>query len=1027
MVAAKQKSKLTRMVNDFVAARNEITRRGNATELSYGPDLKTLLARLTDELGVPVNVDYHPNTLHQASSKQADFKISSVKTTNPVGVLECKAPQTRLDYDEQLKKYENISANIVWTDFYQFKRYRDGILMGEAELSARPTENERENLLELLKRWLRANPKQITNSELLAELLAERCHDLKNELLAVLPDDQSGLKGLFKEMQKAIYSTFGEAQFADAIAQTFVFALLIAKLEAPEDDRISVYNIRKYIGRKFELISEIVRFLPDLEQSEYDRIQKITEEVTDIINGVDTVSLGEAMSFKGYRHEDAFDDPYIYFYQTFLRRYDPDSHKKLGVYFTPPPVVKFIVRAVDDILKRDFKLKNGLASKRVTALDFAAGTGTFLLEMMRLVLEREKDATQLKTLKKHLVKNFYGLELLVAPYTMTHFKLSQYLNDKGVALEQNERLKVYLANTLEDAQGQYSPLVPALAKESEGARAVKSNQILVIAGNPPYSRVSQNRSEAADKMVDAYKIVDGKPLNEKKSDLLDDYVKFIRFAQMKMDNADEGIVAIITNHAFLNNPTFRGMRQSLMQTFNRLYFLDLHGHTKKREKNPAGGVDENVFEIQQGVAISLFIKKKGMKRGLFHADMWGDRDSKYERCKKIKMNKVNWTRIKPVSEFYLFIPREEGLDDEYKKLRSIKDIFNSGSTGIITSRNQLAIGYDKAELLNLIEAFANRKSHAETVKKLRLTDSRGWHIDAARNALNKLDNKEDFCKLIAFRPFDERHVFYHIQATDWGRWKSVMKDMLPGDNLGLVSVRQVAENEFNHVMIADTIVDYRMTLSNRGGAYLYPLYVHPNGNGNGNGANGDCMQNGLEEEYNGRRENFKLAFRKWIDDRYGKHYSPEDILGCVYAIMHSPTYRERYREFLRIDFPRVPFPESNADFERLAAIGRRLIDAHLLRANCDGKVKMLGEGDDYTVGRVRYDEAEQRLYFNTSKYLAPISPELAELQIGGYKPLEKYLKSRKGRDVFGDLERLQQIGNALQFTLAEIERLPDFL
>jgi len=255
----------------------------------------------------------------------------------------------------------------------------------------------------------------------------------------------------------------------------------------------------------------------------------------------------------------------------------------------------------------------------------------------------------------------------------------------------------------------------------------------------------------------------------------------------------------------------------------------------------------------------------------------------------------------------------------------------------------------------------------------------------------------------------------------------VMRHMLTGDNVGLMTARtHSGPGEWNQVFVSDLITEghFRVDVN-----YLYPLYVHPNGNGNGAGANGGCVQNGLEAEFNGRRENFKPKFRKWIDDRYGKHYSPEDILGCIYAIMHSPQYRERYRECLRIDFPRVPFPKSNDTFEKLAAIGRRLIDAHLLRAHCDGSVKMLGDGDDYTVGRgrVRYDEAEQRLYFNKTKYLAPISPELAELQIGGHKPLEQYLDSRKGRDVFGDLERLQQIGNALQFTLAEIERLPDFL
>jgi len=1038
MATAQQKSKLTKIVNEFVSARNEIARRGGATEASYDPTLKNLLERLAKALEVGVAVEYQPRPRHQTDAKKPDFKIASVETANTVGVLECKRPGAELNY-RQVGKYKDISINGVLTDFYQFKRYRADTLMGEAELPERPTAREREGLVELLKRWLQAKPEKITDSEQLAELLAERCHNLRNELAEALPARASGLKGLLKEMQKAIYSTFDEARFADAIAQTFVFATLIAKLEAPEDSQIDSHNITKYIGRRFELIDEIVRLLPILGTSEHGRILKLMDEITAVVNGVDKVALTKEMSFKRRRHEGVDDDAYIYFYETFLAKYDQDLREQRGVYFTPPPVVKFIVRAIDDILKRDFKLKNGLTNQRVTALDFAAGTGTFLLEMMRLILEREKDATQRRALKKHLVENFYGFELLVAPYTMAHFKLSQYLNDMGIARERNERLKVYLANTLEDPQGQYNGLLPALTRESKGAQAVKSKRILVITGNPPYSGESQNQGAEARELIDAYKTVDGKPLAERNPKWLqDDYVKFIRFAQMKMDKADEGIVAVITNHAFLDNPTFRGMRQSLMQTFNRMYFLDLHGNAKKQEKNPDGGVDQNVFDIQQGVAISLFIKKRGMKRGVFHADLWGDRDFKYERCKKDRLRKVDWTPIQPAKSFYFFVPRDDKSAQEYEKLPSVNDIFDVNGVGIVTAHDDFVIDQSARALIDRFTKFRDAKRDAAALHRdFDVRKKKGWSILATHDSLQGESDMERFVTPIAHRPFDDKFIFYHDVAV-WRTVSKVMRHMAPGDNIGLVAPRQARSSDsWRHCFITDKIME-ACYMSNKGGEinYLYPLYVQPNGNGNGAGAgagvNGNdggvsFVQDALEKEYNGRRENFKPAFRKWIDDRYGLHYDPEAILSCIYAIMHSPQYRERYREFLRIDFPRVPFPKSTEVFTELSIAGRLLMRAHLLRDNFGDKVKMLGGGDDYTVGRVRYDEAERRLYFNMTKYLAPISPELAELQIGGYKPLEKYLKSRKGRDVFGDLERLQQIGNALQFTLAEIERLPDFL
>ena len=320
-------------------------------------------------------------------------------------------------------------------------------------------------------------------------------------------------------------------------------------------------------------------------------------------------------------------DPYVYFYEGFLKAYDKDMRKSRGVYYTPPPVVNFIVRAVNDILKSTFGIKAGLADRRrVTVLDFATGTGTFLLEVMQQILEETSEGVRDQVIREHALKNLYGFEYLIAPYTIAHLKLSQYLLDKGFHMQPKERLQIYLTNTLEPIEPQQNWLLPALSKEVELAQNVKNKPILVITGNPPYSGHSLNKGKWITGLIDSYKQVDGQPLGEKNPKWLqDDYVKFIRFAQWKMDQVEEGIVGIITNHSFLDNPTFRGMRQSLMQTFNRIYVLDLHGNTKKKETAPDGGKDENVFDIEQGVCISLLVRKPGLEQKIFHADLWGKR------------------------------------------------------------------------------------------------------------------------------------------------------------------------------------------------------------------------------------------------------------------------------------------------------------------------------------------------------------------------------------------------------------------
>ena len=507
-------------------------------------------------------------------------------------------------------------------------------------------------------------------------------------------------------------------EFADAFAQTLGYGLFMAKLNAGEMTAVTLVNAKSHIPTNFALLRELVDFLDELDRDEYRGIRWLVEEILSIMNALDLNAIHEDLAFTKRQgrlfartEEERLlfaKDPYVYFYEGFLKAYDKDTRKSRGVYYTPPPVVNFIVRAVNDLLKETFGITQGLADrKRVTVLDFAAGTGTFLLEILHHIFETVPEAVRHHIVREHVLKNLYGFEYLIAPYTVAHLKLSQFLHDKGYVMQPGERLNVYLTNTLEPIEPQGNFLLPALSREVEEAQATKDKPILVITGNPPYAGHSKNTGKWITTLIDTYKQVDGKKLGERNPKWLqDDYVKFIRFAQWKMEQVTEGVVGIITNHSFLDNPTFRGMRQSLMQTFNRIYLIDLHGNAKKKETTPEGGKDENVFDIAQGVAISLLVKKEGLSRGVYHADLWGTRQEKYRALLEAEKDGMAWAELHPSTPFYLFVPQDEELRGEYERGWKVTDIFSVNVLGFQTHRDRFAIACEKSEIEQRIKRYA---------------------------------------------------------------------------------------------------------------------------------------------------------------------------------------------------------------------------------------------------------------------------------------------------------------------------------
>ena len=1001
---------------------------GGATEFSYRTAIDNMLRAAAGEFGIAVDILQEPSRVPHIGAP--DFRISA-KGGGVIGYVECKKPGDnlrKLPGAEQLQKYRALSGNILLTDAWHWALLRDGKRVSDAVLPAAPDRQTKADFADLLRAFMQAPAEKIGDAERLAEALARRCALLRGglETHAGHPPAQSRLHSLLKDFRTALDADLRFDQFADTFAQTLVYSLLLAKLKAPAGAVLDLYDLNRHIPTNFAVIRDITTFLQDLSDPAYQGIAWVVDDILAVVNGMDAAAVGESMSYRnGGKGFDDGDDPYLYFYENFLAAYDAKQRERRGVYYTPPPVVKFIVRAVDDLLRRDFNLPGGLSETGVvTALDFAAGTGTFMLEMMRSVLAGATPARRDMLTRGHLLKNFHGFELLIAPYAIAHLKLSQFLADNDVPLQDDERINVFLTNTLERVSKQIElPMMPKLADEANRAQSVKDSPVLVITGNPPYSGHSQNKGAWIADLMKTYKQVDGKPLGERNPKWLqDDYVKFIRFAQWKMENVERGIVAVITNHGFLDNPTFRGMRQSLMGAFDALYFLDLHGNAKKKETAPGGGKDENVFDIQQGVAISILVKSKdAKKKGVFHADLYGKRAGKYNACLENSMRSVKWRKVKPASPFYLFVPHAYKAVKTYNRLYAVTDIFSVNSVGIVTARDDFTIGFDKAMLKKRLAQFAGMPPEEARERFDLGEDSNDWNVASAHKDLSDSKLSDDRFRQIAYRPFDVRTTYYtgNSRGFHCRPRGEIMRHMLMGGNTGLItSRRQSYQSGWNSVFAADVISEghFRVDIN-----YLFPLYFYESFAP----SPVEKQQAGIMEDgadIPARRENINPTFRRWLNDRYATAHTPEDILGCIYAVLHSPDYRKRYADFLRTDFPRIPFPDTTAEFTRLAALGNDLIAAHLLRANCAGDLAQhAGTGASHKVEKVRYDEKAERLYFNKDEWFAPLPPDVFTFPIGGYQPLDKYLKSRKTRTLtLPETETLQKAANAIAFTLEKM-------
>ncbi|MCI0514057.1 N-6 DNA methylase, partial [candidate division KSB1 bacterium] len=998
---------------------------GDAREESYYRHLDDLIQGYAEQRHLPqIEVTILPK---QTEAGNPDFRIWDGKN-HITGYIEAKAPLvTNLDpieNSEQVARYRTTFPNVILTNFYEFRLYRDGQCISATQIG-RPVIAQRlhttppvENVLkfkELLDRFFAFSLPKIQTTRSLAVELAKRTRFLRDEIITVEMAAPGSLGhepilGFYQAFQTYLMGTLTEKQFADLYAQTITYGLFAARTRADGEfnRQLAFYKIPNTIG----ILRDIFRFI-SLEEPP-SALQIIVDDIAEIlqVTDVNQILRADYQAGKG-------DDPIISFYEPFLETYDPEIRERRGVYYTPDAVVQYIVGAIHSLLKSHFDLADGLAAEKVQLLDPAAGTLTFLAAAIRLAAHefttKYGDGGLQHWIQKHILQNFYAFELMMAPYSIGHLKISFLFAELGYQMTEAERFQLYLTNTLEmeELQQIAIPGLSSLSRESHLAGKIKKDQpVLVILGNPPYSGISANTNAWTEQLLKSdldglqsfYK-VDGQPLGEKNPKWLqDDYVKFLRFAQWKIQKSGAGIVGMITNHSYLDNPTFRGMRQSLMQTFDEIYILDLHGNSLKKETTPEGSKDENVFDIRQGVAIALFVKNtKPQASQVFHADLYGLRETKYEWLQQHAFSRENYTRIQPQSPDYFLVRRDTAKILPYLQWKKINEIFPLNGVGITTARDNFVIDFDKHALENRIRLFKNSKyNDADLHQFFQINQKQGWDIRKAWKMLQSIPDTDlaQYILPISYRPFDTRFIFWH-DAVVWRTVKQVMRHLLE-KNIGLVVGRQGqvvgTQHLWNLSFITENIIDFNLYY--RGGGLLLPLYTYPDEKKSDLKPYSTMMM--IFEpagKYAARRPNIiELVYEK-LSQSFPQRPTSEDILYYIYGIFYSEIYRQTYSEFLKMDFPRIPFTSNFESFTAMAKYGQELADLHLMQSPALNPpiAKYPGGSASDRIEKITYQADEQRVYINQEKYFEGITPAVWNYHIGGYQVLQKYLKDRKGR------------------------------
>ena len=970
-------------VRDYLTEIQDKYRTEMAGEHAYRPALEKLLESADTDL-YAVNEPKHIDEIGIP-----DFLVLRQPGSVPIGIVEAKDIGNQLSRTEntrQLKNYKNFS-NLILTDYLEFRWF----LHGEKQETVRIAKLRKGmivripsaygDLTDMLRRFAQQSTQSVNTAKELAERLASNAqliaHFIEKDLKS--NDPTQNLVNQMTAFQKTLLPDLDRAKFADMYAQTLAYGLFASRVNYQGDP--TGFTLRGAA----EDIPRTNPFLRDLfYHSRFDLGSRLTWMVESLVEILRHTDMDSILAHFGRRTQQT--DPVVHFYETFLSAYNPTLREKRGVYYTPEPVVKFIVRSVDHILKTRFDRHDGLADKDTLILDPAAGTGTFLFYVIEQIYNSfaSQRGRWKGYVEKHLLPRLFGFELLMAPYTVAHMKLGLQLQDTGYDFKEGERLGIYLTNSLEEAvEASPLPFANFIAEEANAAAEIKREKpIMVVLGNPPYSYESANKGAWISKLVRDYYLVDGEPLGERNpKGLQDDYVKFIRFGQWRIEQTGEGILALITNHGFLDNPTFRGMRQQLLLSFNDIYILNLHGNSLKGEVTPDGNIDENVFDIRTGVSVSVFVKdsRNRNQHNVHYLDVWGNRKEKYTILDNFRIDIVDWQKIAASQPYYLFVPIDFDTQSEYETLPFVHDALPIHSVGMYSARDSLTINDTSDSVWKTITEFSSLDTEIARDSFVLGKDVVDWKVHLAQADIRETGPSQEHIREISYRPFDRRYTYFTGKTKGFicRPRREVMRHFYDFDNLALVTLRRPRINLLGNFWVTNSITD-KSVISSKDNAYVFPLYLYqpPQDNnadfeaeeGNQHDRNKEVRILDAEEtdyfdfDENGRRPNLSKAFVAEMEvklglpfrtegsafaeyrgigksppdasggDLEGGWFGPEDVFYYAYAVFHSPTYRERYAEFLKIDFPRLPLTSDVGFFAALVRLGAELVNLHLMKS-----------------------------------------------------------------------------------------------
>lgn len=975
---------------------------GKTTEHSFRGDLQEFVERTVQGIQAI-------NEPRRQKCGAPDYIIQ--KRNIPIGYIEAKDIDKNLDTidkSEQLARYKASLDNLILTNYLEFWFYVNGEHVDTVKIAElqngkiKTFDKEYQKLIDHIKNFCNYQGQTIKSPKQLANLMAQKAVMIRDVIINALDMcTESSLVNQRDAFKQILLHDLTNHTFADMYAQTIAYGLFVARLNDTTLEDFSRQEARELISKNNPFLRQLFDYISGANLD--DSLVWIVDDLVEIFRAVDLNKL-----LKNFGRTTQMSDPFLHFYETFLESYDKVNKEKRGVYYTPQPVVRFIVSAVDRILKNEFNLSHGLADDttikhkrflyidtsnkrvkqpkevwkeeeiyKVQILDPATGTGTFLAEAIRKIYSYfvNQQGIWSQYVDKALIPRLNGFEIMMTPYVMCHLKLDLLLQDTGYkTTNQTNRFNVYLTNALEKDETSKYPLLDWLSEEAKQAGRIKSETpIMVVMGNPPYSVSSCNKSKYIDEIMEVYK----QDLNEKNiQPLSDDYIKFIRMGETYIEKNNEGILAYISNNSFLDGVIHRRMRQHLMQTFDKIYTIDLHGNAKKKETARDGSKDENVFDIQQGVSINIFVKTSNKQpkelAKVYHAELMGLRENKFDYLNNHEIDNVEFMELQPVEPYYFFVPKDFNAQSDYDKGFKIDELFTINTSGVKTHHDN--------ELVSMQPFDTNT-------------------------------NREYY-----YRPFDKRYIDYDLSKVVRHRY-SVMKHFILGKNIGLIISRMVLGGwDWNDVQVTDSIADLGVMASRVSNtAPIFPLYLYDD----------DSAQTSFFES--NRKPNLNIDIVHELETKLGLTFTPEkentegtfapiDILDYIYGVLHSNKYRTKYKEFLKIDFPRIPYPANKDYFFNVAELGKRLREIHLMEfPEVKEYITSYGVSGDNEVIKPEYKD--NKVYINRTQYFDNV-PEVAwNFYIGGYQPAQKWLKDRKGRILsYDEILHYQKIIKALVLT-----------